>query len=131
NGSAHCLQGSSRIPSGLWRPWMDELRVYLGSTDYLDLTRPVPLITADAAFRREVLEKVPAFDEELGPGRLGYGEDSLFGEQLRRCGFRIEYANDVVVEHHFSPDRLSRENWKRVAVAAGRSRAYVAYHWEH
>ncbi len=83
------------------------------------------------AFAREVLSRVPAFDTELGPGALGFGEDSLFSQQLTAAGYHIISAQDVCVEHHFDAARLSRAGFLDRFIKEGRSLAYVAHHWEH
>jgi hypothetical protein len=72
---------------------------------------------------RHVLERVAAFDVELGPGALGYGEDALFSQQLLRAGFTIVSAFDAAVEHHANPSRLTRAGFRdgRRAAVAGRS----------
>ena len=82
-------------------------------------------------FRRSVLERVPAFDTELGPGALGFGDDTLFGWQLSEAGFRIGYARSAGVIHHVNPSRLRRTEWLSAARSRGRSQAYLRYHWEH
>ena len=47
------------------------------------------LTGANMAFARRVLDKVPGFDRELGPGGLGFCDDTLFSLQLRTAGFRL------------------------------------------
>jgi len=89
------------------------------------------MVGANMAFSRSVLESVPGFDVRLGPGATGYGDDTFFALQLRARGLRIADALDVVVEHCFDPHRLLRPNWLRMARNVGRTRAYIAYHWEH
>jgi hypothetical protein len=91
----------------------------------------VTLIGANMAFGRHVLEKVPAYDEELGPGALGYGDETLFGRQLEAAGYRIEYVRDAEVKHHFDPARLRRESWLRASKSYGESNAYILHHWDH
>lgn len=83
------------------------------------------------AFARRVLARVPAFDPELGPGRLGFCEDSLFCLQLREAGFRMATALDVVVEHHPDPARISAQSFMARVVKEGQSQAYLSYHWKH
>jgi glycosyltransferase involved in cell wall biosynthesis len=89
------------------------------------------LVGANMGIRKSVLARVPAFDVDLGPGALGFGDDVLFGLQLRAAGFRIANRLDIAVEHHFDPSRLLRafvinENYRR-----GASTAYIDFHWEH
>jgi hypothetical protein len=103
----------------------------MASTDYLDPDEPDYMVGANMAFSREVLERVPAFDTELGPGALGFHDESLFSLQLKRAGYRIVSAFDVTVEHHFDESRLLRESFLDTARRMGRSSAYLAHHWEH
>ena len=89
------------------------------------------MVGANMAFSRAVLEKVGGFDPELGPGALGFGDDSLFASQILKAGFRVHNGTDVVLEHHFEESRLMREAWLDAAERRGRSHAYRGHHWEH
>jgi hypothetical protein len=64
-------------------------------------------------------------------GRLGAWEETLFFQQLKRAGFRLGFARDAIVIHHFDEARLSREAFIQRAIDEGRSRAYVSWHWKH
>lgn len=131
-GEAHAVAGAIRIPPHLNLPWMDDYhRGWLGSTEGFSDAEIHNMIGCNMACSREVFEKVPKFDVELGPGMLGYHEESLFTWQLKLAGFRIKYLPNVVVEHHFPKSRLTRESMLSLAERAGRSSAYVAHHWEH
>jgi hypothetical protein len=92
---------------------------------------PPRLVGANMAFSRRVLERVPAFDTELGPGRLGFGDDTLFSQQLLAAGYRLIEAADARVYHHFDPDRLTRASFLSAARKHGRSEAYLDRHWRH
>jgi glycosyltransferase involved in cell wall biosynthesis len=130
--NADAIVGKVTIPENLSRPWMLELhRIRLASTEYINLGKPFELIGANMAFRRRVLEKLPKFDPELGAGKLGFGEESLFSKQLLETGFSIMYAENAVVEHHFDAKRLLYPDWIKSAKQRGESKAYIAYHWEH
>jgi hypothetical protein len=89
------------------------------------------MIGGNMGFRRSVLERVRAFDPELGAGALGFGEDSLFGWQLAQAGFKIAYVPAARVTHEFDASRLRRAQWLDAARKRGQSEAYVRYHWEH
>ncbi|HEX8187467.1 MAG TPA: glycosyltransferase [Pyrinomonadaceae bacterium] len=131
-GGAHAVAGGVRIAPHLERPWMGWMhRACLASTDSLDPREPEHMVGANMAFSREVLERVPAFDTELGPGASGFHDESLFSAQLRRAGYRIASAFGVTVEHHFDESRLGRESFLDTVRKMGRSSAYWAYHWEH
>lgn len=131
-GRAHAVVGGVRLAPHLERPWMTPRhRAWMASTETLDAEDPPAIISANAALSKEVFRKVPRFDTELGPGRLGFWEDSLFSFQLKRAGYRIASAFDAVAEHHFDESRLSRASFLDRARKEGRSWAYVAHHWEH
>lgn len=126
------VAGGVRLASHLLRPWMTPLhRSWLASTEWLDSHHPRGMVGANMGFSRAVLDRVPEFDPELGPGALGLGEEQLFASQLLEAGFRIICRNDVTVEHHFEPARLRRSAWIDAAVKRGRSHAYRGHHWEH
>lgn len=132
SGKAHAVAGGVKIAPHLERPWMGWMhKAWLASTDYLDPDDPSSMVGANMAFSKEVLKKVPGFDTELGPGALGFHDESLFSAQLGRAGYRIVSAFDVVVEHHFDESRLLRASFLDTAQKMGRSSAYWAYHWEH
>ena len=70
DGRADAVAGRVKLPDYLERPWLRPwhrvcLAVDAPTTGDFDLTG------ANMAFARRVLEKVPAFDLELGPGALG------------------------------------------------------------
>jgi len=83
------------------------------------------------AYARDVLTSVPRFDPELGPGALGFADDTLFAAQVKEAGYPISGAFHVAVEHHVDESRLSRASWLANAREHARSAAYVAHHWEH
>ena len=130
SGAADALAGGVVIPTHLQRPWMTELhRSMLASTERLDPIHPSEMVGANMAFSRAVLQKVPGFNTELGPGALGFGDETLFSRQLVRADFRLRGALDTPVEHHFDPDRLSRASFLNAARLHGRSNGYLDYHW--
>ena len=132
SGEAHAVQGGIRLAPHLERDWMEARhRSYFADTLTWDTVTPRRLIGANMAFSRDVLSKVPAFDEELGPGAMGFWEDSLFAEQLAAAGYRVAPDLAAYVEHHFDAARLSRADLLRRADKDGRSNAYVSYHWDH
>jgi glycosyltransferase involved in cell wall biosynthesis len=131
-GRAEATVGGITIASNLVRPWMTRIhRALLASTDALEPEEPRYLIGANMAFLRSVTAKVPEFDVELGAGRLGGWDETLFSWQLKAAGFRLKGVFDHPIEHHFNPSRLSRTAFLSSARVQGRSRAYVDYHWHH
>lgn len=83
------------------------------------------------AFHRDVLQRIDGFDTELGPGKLGFMDDSLFSFRMQEEGFKIVALPQVTVEHHFEPSRLLRRSWLQHGETAGRSIAFVHHHWDH
>ncbi len=128
---ADALSGRVVIPPYLLRPWMsfaDRVRM----AEVGNGGAGVWLVGANMAFARRVFGIVPLFDVEVGPGALGLHGEGLFGRQLQAAGVSIKRAGeDSTVEHHFGVERLSSKAWRRLAVASGRSMAYIDYHWEH
>ena len=55
----------------------------------------------------------------------------LFTRQLISAGLRVIAKPAVEVEHHPQASRLRRESFMDTAQKYGRSKAYIAYHWEH
>lgn len=132
SGEAQAVQGGIQIAPHLQRDWMTPLhRCYFADTENWGKAGPKRLIGANMAFSREVLLQVPGFDEELGPGAMGFWEDSLFSQQLVAAGYTISPQLQASVEHHFDPTRLLREHVLQRAAKDGRSNAYVSYHWDH
>jgi glycosyltransferase involved in cell wall biosynthesis len=130
-GKADAVAGVVVLAPDLLRPWMTRMhRSWLASTEY-DPATPPRMVGANMAFSRRVLERVPCFDTELGPGRLGFGDDTLFGQQLIAAGYRVVVVPDAVVQHHFDPDRLTRASLLATARKHGQTEAYLDRHWRH
>lgn len=131
-GDADAVTGGVRFAPHLERDWMtQEQRNWLASTGSIAQEDKPRMVGANMAFSRRVLEEVPGFDTDLGPGALGFDDDTLFAWQLLEAGYRMQLALDVCVEHHFEPDRLTRQSFLQSARKMGRSWAYVCYHWSH
>ncbi len=127
---ADAVTGAMRLAPHLERPWMGPMhRIWLAAP--LDAaTTASELVGANMAFRREVLNKVPRFDPELGPGAFGFGDDTLFSYQLGRAGYQIATV-PLGTEHHFRPERLMRDGFLAHAKKLGETGAYLAHHWAH
>ncbi|MEO7099854.1 MAG: glycosyltransferase family A protein [Luteolibacter sp.] len=131
-GKADAASGGVRLAPTLQRPWMTSMhRSWLAATDWITKGAPQSMVGANMAFSREVLNKVPGFDSELGPGASGFCDDHLFAMQLSAAGCRIHDRTAFVIEHHFDPSRLTRASWLSAAEKRGASEAYVGHHWEH
>lgn len=132
DGIADVVQGSIQLAPHLDRPWMDDERqaTRLAQVEQFDLERPT-LTSANFAISRSVLRFVPQFDPAIGPGRLGFEEDRLFGKQLHLSGALFAFVDNCPVVHHCDASRLSRTAYLDDAEKLGRSTAYVRYHWNH
>ncbi len=131
DGRADAVAGRVKLPDYLERPWLQSwhracLAVEAPTRGDFDLTG------ANMAFARRVLERVPAFDPELGQGALGSCEESLFSRQLLWAGFRLVAAGeDSTAVHYCGEHRLTRSVLMDVLTRQGRSQAYIDYHWKH
>jgi glycosyltransferase involved in cell wall biosynthesis len=124
------VAGRIELAPELRRPWMvSQHKVWLAADDQPEAGK-LQLVGANMAFHRSVLERVPAFDEELGAGALGSFEETLFSWQLSEAGLRLRYAPDAVVVHYPDASRLLRSSWLDAARLQGVSAAYVCYHWQ-
>ena len=133
DGRCDAVMGHVTLAPEIMRPWLTSAhRWWLASSDDAKPREDVcELVGASMGFRRSVLDRVPEFDTELGPGALGFGDDSLFGWQLAAAGFRIAPAPAARAIHHLDTRRLARSEWLRAARQRGRGSAYLRYHWEH
>lgn len=132
-GDADAVAGKVVLPSHLKRDWMEPFhRKALASTEAINPESPKDIFSGNMAFSRSVLENVPGFDPELGPGsRVGALEDVLFSWQVREAGYEIGMVTEIAVEHHFDEGHLTRGEFVRTAIARGKSLAYIHYHWSH
>ena len=89
------------------------------------------VVSANLCIARRALAPGLRFDVELGPGRMGFCEDILFGKQLATLGRRIAGAPEAWVEHWFDVGRLSDASACASAWKMGASDAYIAHHWMH
>jgi GT2 family glycosyltransferase len=129
-GEADGVAGLIKMAPHLKRPWMIGCHEGWLATSYNNWQPAVPTMTgANMSFSRRVLEYVPQFDPELGPGALGFADDTLFSLQLIEAGFKIKVKSDTWVEHHFDESRLLRSSWLANAKMRGRVKAYLMHHW--
>lgn len=130
-GECDAATGAIRLAEHLERPWMTPMHKLWLAVPPAVSHGERELTGANMGFHRSVLERVPAFDPELGPGALGFGDESLFSQQLMVAGYRLQFAPDAVVVHHFDPARLLRWHWLTDARKRGASQAYLLHHWHH
>lgn len=125
------IVGRVELAEHLQRAWMRPVHKLWLAAPLMADKQQLELIGASMGFRRCVFERVPAFDPELGPGALGFGEESLFSRQLIEAGYRLGQAPDAVAIHHFEPSRLLRSQWLTAAKQRGAATAYRLHHWDH
>lgn len=131
SGKVDAVAGGISLAPHLRRNWMTRLlKSMLASTENISADEPF-LVGGNFCVSRNVIEKVSSFDTELGPGALGFYDDTLFSFQIKKAGLKIGQAFNVVSEHHFDENRLLRSNWLRHGEQKGRSLAYLRYHWLH
>ena len=129
-GTADAVGGGIRVAPHLRRRWLVEgFPGFCASLESQKQLKDGMFFGANMGISRHVLEKVPGFDVELGPGALGFGEETLFSLQLLDAGYRILAVRDAEVEHHFEPIRLQAASAVETAKKMGRSEAYTHYHW--
>ena len=98
SGEYDVVAGGVRIAPHLMRPWMElPHRTWLASTEWLAQDGHEGMVGANMAISKRVLERVPEFDPELGPGTLGFGGETLFYLQLKEAGYRRLAAFDLVL----------------------------------
>lgn len=130
---AEAATGAITLPPHLSRPWLtpDHLECLAIRDGSAKPRQGASLTGANMAFLRRVLSRVPWFDPALGPGALGFYDDTLFSYQLSRAGFRVVFEASAAVEHHFDPERLGKRQLIDAAYRAGQSAGYLAHHWRH
>lgn len=131
-GEADAVAGGVKLAPHLRRPWMKPEHIgWLASTECLPPGAIIPLLGANMAFSRRVLEQVPSFDVEVGPAVKGHADDTFYSIQLTQAGYRVAMALHVVADHHLQESRLTRRSYGSQAKKRGEFNAYVARHWFH
>jgi len=109
--------------------WFDErgiggyLTLFDAAESERDLLPDEYVVTANAAFRTDVLRASGGFDPALGPqdGIPLVGDDVLLTRRVRSVGGRVRYVPEAVVIHELPPARLRPAYLLRRAYAQGRS----------
>lgn len=130
-GRCDAVAGRILLAEDLRRPWFTHMHaLWLAEMRELDDDSP-ELVGASMGANRSVFDMIGGFDEELGPGITGFGEETLLWMQMKEAGMRILPCRETFVIHHPEPSRLLRGSWLAGAVLRGRTTAYVMHHWEH
>ncbi len=131
-GEADAVAGGLTLAAHLHHSWMQKEHFgWLASSECLPADAIISLVGANMAFSRRVLEQVPRFDVELGPGAKGHADDTLYSYQLEKAGYQLAMALGTVAEHHLQASRLSRKSFAAQARKRGEFNAYLARHWSH
>ena len=125
------VAGAVRLSSDILRiPWMTEyFRALLASTESGLDSPPKYLVGANFAASSTIFQHGLLFPVELGPGALGYHDESFFYWRARQLNYRAIFLPDVIVEHHCSISRFTPSAWRKLAHDDGISEGYIAYHW--
>jgi len=92
--------------------------------DYGDSIREIRGLTGtNMSFKREVFEKVGFFDPRLGPGAVGFSEDTEYSLRIRKAGFKIGYTPYAIVYHELDPARYGRDYNRVIQYRKGLSRS--------
>jgi GT2 family glycosyltransferase len=74
--------------------------------------------------RAEAIRKVGGFLPELGPGRIGLGEETELSLRMRQAGCRLLYAPQILIHHCLPRKRLSKALFRKRFFQQGRAAAY-------
>jgi glucosyl-dolichyl phosphate glucuronosyltransferase len=92
--------------------------------DYGREIRPIRGFTGtNVSFKADIVRQVGLFNPRLGPGALGFSEDTEYSIRMRRAGFKIGYDPGAVVYHELNPERYGRAYNRRVEYRKGISRS--------
>jgi glycosyltransferase involved in cell wall biosynthesis len=89
---------------------------------YVDLHRPLCLVGASLAVRREVFDQFGGFDPEFqhDPGAVSAIEDHEFEQRLWSAGRRGLYVPEIVITAEVQPRRLEKRYHRRWHLDHGR-----------
>jgi glycosyltransferase involved in cell wall biosynthesis len=123
--------GCIQLANDLRRPWMNAQHLLWLADVPSPVSSEYGLVGASMGVHRRVFERVGLFDENLGPGASGFGEETLLWKQMLAAGMRIHAVPRAHVIHHPDASRLLRSSWLSSARNFGRTRAYLMHHWEY
>ncbi len=130
-GECSAVAGCIRLADELRRPWMNSLHLLW----LADVPTPADdkhgLVGANMGIHRSVFLKIGVFDENLGPGISGFGEETLLWRQMRDAGMKILPVTGTHVIHRPDPVRLRRASWLAAARNFGETSAYLMHHWDY
>jgi glycosyltransferase involved in cell wall biosynthesis len=132
SGAVHAVAGATHLAPGLASEKMGPFHFELLADTGTGLGNPPrTLIGASMGVSNLVVSKGFRFDEHLGPGALGFMEESLLHNQILEAGGSAIFLEDVVATHCVDVSRLDRQAWIKRAAMQGRCEAWLMHHWEH
>jgi len=121
----HIVQGRIVLAESIVLPWMEWVH-RAGLAEFTgDEAKTV--IGANFGFRRTAWEKVGGFDPRFGAGTpIGFGDDTLFGHQVRRQFGDVAIYSGAPIVHHPDTSRLTRESLLKRTQLGAISELWVA-----
>lgn len=130
-GQCEAVTGKIILAESLRRPWFTPMhKVWLAYIEELPDSLP-ELVGASMGIRRSVFDTIGGFDENLGPGASGFGEETLLWMQMKEAGMKVLPVRETQVVHYPEASRLLRASWLAAASRFGHTGAYVTHHWSH
>ncbi len=97
-------------------------------THGMQIIKNAPIIGANMAFRKCVLDRIGGFDPLLGPGaRCGIAEDVEILYRCHKSGFKIVYSPEVMVLHNHGRKSESEDFALSRLYAMGRGGLYCKH----
>lgn len=107
-------------------------RELLADTRHMNIGDPPrTIVGASMGVAQDVVDRGFTFDEHLGPGALGFLDDTLMQMQISEAGGRTACVGSSPVVHHPDTRRLDEKAWLARAAKQGICEAWVAHHWLH
>lgn len=125
-GDAEVVGGSVRLPQAIRDSLPTAMHLALLADTAEDKGHAVELgVGASVAYSREIFDSGGSFDEQLGPGALGFMEESLLHRQVIMRGGRAVFVSDAPVMHLIDVRRLTFRGWMLRAWRQGLCEAYI------
>lgn len=129
DGLAGGVRVDARYERWMRRAGVWDTRAWFALTDMFAADRVDGVVAANMVIRREALTRNGRFDCTLGPGGLGFGDETEYFLRLRQNGMAIGTAYDSQVVHKFRLTRLRYPALVDLAKRRGDSSGYVQWHY--